>query len=61
MKRHHAAELLACYNVNILKTARRARDFIASDTTFIRDFTFQCYTDGRVPENLKIKYVIEEP
>jgi hypothetical protein len=39
----------------------RTGEFIASDTTYIRGFTFQSYTDGRVPEKLKIKYVIEEP
>jgi hypothetical protein len=35
-------------------------EFIASDETYIRGYSFQSYTDGLVPQGMKLKYVIEE-
>jgi uncharacterized protein len=34
--------------------------FIASDFTFIEGFTFRSYTDGAVPDRLRIKYSVEQ-
>jgi hypothetical protein len=35
-------------------------EFIASDFTFIEGFAFQSYTDGRTPDKLRMKYVVEK-
>lgn len=34
-------------------------EFLASDFTFIKGYSFQMYVDARVPERLNIKYTID--
>ena len=34
-------------------------EFLASDFTFIKGFSFQTYVDARVPKKLNIKYTVD--